>query len=102
MNLKIFHDGTRHWILKYGFREETTTIVGLKCQYETCYEREDGLYTIWIGVDFESLELHLYLEYSCGGEIARNTFDISDIDVDNEETCIKAIDDLVYDYLYGH
>lgn len=62
-------------------------------------ERYDGLYSIWVGVDFNSLLIHIYVEYDCGGEVTRHTADFSDVDVDHEEPFMKALEELVSYYL---
>ena len=99
--MNVFHKNRRdrHWILDYGFEKESRTVVGKPCQYETCVHSKSGLYCLWIGVDFESLAVHIYIEYDCGGEIYSTSKDFSDVDVDHEDTFMSALDELVSEYL---
>ncbi len=99
--MKVFHKDSidRHWILDYGFEKESRTVLGQPCQYETCIRSKSGLYCIWVGVDFESLLIHTYVEYECGGEVASHMADFGDVDVDHEDTFMAALDELVGGYL---
>lgn len=99
--MKVFHKETevRHWLQDYGFDKESHTVLGQPCQFETCIQSESGLYSIWVGVDFDSLLVHIYVEYDCGGEVTRHTADFSDVDVDHEELFMEALEELVGHYL---
>lgn len=99
--MKVFHKNTevRHWLQDYGFDKESHTILCQPCQFETCILSESGLYSIWVGVDFNSLLVHIYVEYDYGGEVTRHTADFSDVDVDHEETFMQALEELVSYYL---
>lgn len=98
--MKYFHKKEyRHWIQDYGFEEEIKTVIGLPCQYEKCVESKSGLYCIWIGVDFDNLLVHLYVEYDCGGEVNRDTISLEDIDVDNEDSFMQALEDMISRYV---
>ena len=99
--MKIFHKETevRHWLQDYGFDRESHTVLGQPCQFEKCILSELGLYSIWVGVDFNSLQVYIYVEYECGGEVTRHTADFSDVDVDREEPFMEALEELVSYYL---
>lgn len=98
--MKYFHKKEyRHWIQDYGFEEEIKTVIGLPCQYEKCVESKSGLYCIWIGVDFDNLLVHLYVEYDCGGEVNRDTISLEDIGVDNEDSFMQALEDMISRYV---
>lgn len=94
--MRYFHKKEhKHWIMDYGFQEETETVVGLPCQYETCICSKSSLYYIWVGVDFDNLLVHLYIEYECGGEVSRDTISLEDIDVNNENAFMQALADMI-------
>jgi hypothetical protein len=99
--MKVFNKSTevRHWLQDYGFDKESHTVLGQPCQFETCIQSESGLYSIWVGVDFDSLLVQIYVEYDCGGELTRHTADFSDVDVDHEEPFMEALEELVGHYL---
>lgn len=99
--MKVFHKSTevRHWLQDYGFEKETHTVLGQPCQFEKCISSELGLYCIWVGVDLNSLLVHIYVEYDCGGEATRHTADFSNVDVDHEEPFMRALEELVSYYL---
>ena len=90
---------SRHWIQDYGFEETNRTVIGLPCQYETCTYSKSGLYCIWIGVDFDNLDVHLYIEYKCGGEVYRSSISCEDIDVDDEDEFMSKLEDLISGYM---
>ena len=102
--MKVFHKeyAHRHWLEDYGFDKCSRTVLGQPCQYETCVHSNDGLYCIWVGVNFNALEVYIYVEYECGGEVYRDTIDISDIDVDSEDTFIQVLDDTVSYYVENY
>ena len=99
--MKVFHKNVEvhHWLQDYGFDKESHTVLGQPCQFEKCIPSESGLYSIWVGVDFNSLLVHIYVEYDCGGAVTRHTADFSDVDVDHEETFMQALEELVSYYL---
>lgn len=99
--MKVFHKdcGGRHWIQDYGFMPDTRTVIGLPCQYETCVHSKSGVYCIWVGVDFDNLIAHIYVEYDCGGEVSRDTIDLSNIDVEDEDEFMEVLDDIINDYV---
>jgi hypothetical protein len=97
--MKVFCKNTeaRHWLQDYGFNKESCTVIGQPCQYEKCIDT--GLYCFWVGVDFDSLLVHTYVEYDCGGEVTRYTADFSDVDVDHEDSFMEALDKLISTYI---
>lgn len=97
--MKVFNRDSKyhHWILDYGFITNTKTVIGEPCQFESCIST--NLYCIWVGVDFEHLLIHIYVEYDCGGEVERDTIDCSDINVDNETLFMEYLDNLIYTYV---
>lgn len=98
--MRYFHKKEhRHWLINYGFEEETKTVVGLPCQYEKCICSKSGLYCIWVGVDLNNLLVHLYVEYDCGGEVSRETQSLEDIDVDDEYGFMRALEDMISSYV---
>ena len=99
--MEVFHKDSRvrHWIQDYGFEETSKTVIGLPCQYETCVHSKSGLYCIWVGVDFDNLLVHLYVEYDCGGEVNRDTISLEDIDVDDEEAFMSKLEDMISRYV---
>ena len=98
--MRYFHKKEhKHWIMDYGFEEETKTVIGLPCQYEKCICSKSGLYCIWIGVDFDNLLVHLYVEYDCGGEVSRDAISLEDIDMDDENAFMQALEDMISMYV---
>lgn len=98
--MKYFHlEEPKHWITNYGFEECNKTVIGLPCQYETCLSTNSGLYDLWIGIDFNSLLAHIYIEYYCGGEIYRGEIDLSNIDVEDESEFMEELDTLIDEYM---
>ena len=98
--MKYFHrEGQKHWITAYGFEEYTKTVVGLPCQYEACLQHSSGLYNIWVGVDFNKQLVHIYKEYDIGGEIARETIDVSYVDTEEEHDFMVELDTLISKYM---
>jgi hypothetical protein len=89
----------RHWIQDYGFEEETKTVIGLPCQYERCVYSESDLYCIWIGIDFDNLLVHLYVEYECGGEVSRDTISLEDVDIDDEQEFMSKLEAMISRYM---
>ena len=102
--MKVFHKEYehRHWLEDYGFDKCARTVLGQPCQYETCVHSKDDLYCIWVGVNFDALEVYIYVEYECGGEVYRDTLDISDINVGNESKFMQMLDDEVSRYAEGY
>ena len=97
--MKHFHkEEVRHWITEYGFEECSTTVIGLPCQYEASLWSNSGLYTTWVGVDFTNQLVHIYKEYICGGEVLRETIDVSYVDTEDEKDFMTALDNLVDRY----
>ena len=98
--MKYFHKKEyRHWILDYGFEEAYKTVMSLPCQYETCVRSKSDLYYIWVGVDFDNLLVHLYVEYDCSGEVSRDTISLEDIDIDDEDKFMRAFEDMISIYV---
>jgi hypothetical protein len=98
--MKYFHrEEQKHWITEYGFEECTATVVGLPCQYEACLWHNSGLYNTWVGVDFNKQLVHIYKEYLSGGEIVRETIDVSYVDTEDEHSFMTELDALVEKYL---
>jgi hypothetical protein len=99
--MNVFHQNTevRHWIQDYGFMPDTRTVIGLPCQYEICVHSKSDLYCIWVGVDFDNLMAHIYVEYNCGGEVSRGAIDLSNIDVEDEDKFMAVLDDIINDYV---
>lgn len=98
--MKHFHKtGSRHWITSYGFTEETKTVIGLQCQYEKCITSESGLYTTWVGIDFNKCLVHVYVEYECGGEVNRATINVSYVDVEEEYDFMQELDNIIDMYV---
>ena len=102
--MKVFHKEFehRHWLEDYGFDKCARTVLGQPCQYETCVHSNNDLYCIWVGVNFDALEVYIYVEYECGGEVCRYTVDLSDIDVDNENELMQVLDDAVSYYVENY
>ena len=90
---------SKHWIEDYGFEKCIKTITGLPCQYEISLPTNSGLYYLWIGIDFDSLQAHIYLEYCCGGEVYSGDIDLSDIDVEDESEFMTELDKLIDEYM---
>lgn len=98
--MKNFHiTCTHHWIMDYGFERTDGTCIGLPCQYEMCMQSETGLYNIWVGVDFKKAQVHIYVEYECGGEVARETIDVSHVDAEEERSFMTVLDAIVDKYV---
>ena len=98
--MKHFHKkDRRHWITTYGFEEDTKTVIGLPCQYETCLHSNSGIYCVWVGVDFNKQLVHIYVEYSCGGEVSRETLDFSYVDTDEEYDFMIELDTIISKYV---
>lgn len=102
--MKVFHKNYehRHWLEDYGFDKCSRTVLSQPCQYETCVHSNDDLYCIWVGVNFDALEVYIYVEYECGGEVHRDTLDISDINIGNEEALMQVLDDAVSYYVENY
>ena len=98
--MKYFHiKDPKHWITDYGFEEETKTVVSLPCQYEICLPSESGLYRIWVGVDFKRQLAHIYVEYNCGGEVAKETIDLSYVDTEEADDFMTELDTIISKYM---
>lgn len=98
--MKYFHiKEPRHWITDYGFEECDKTVIGLSCQYEKYLPSESGLYSVWVGVDFRRRLVHIYVEYDCGGEVARETFDVSYTDTEEECIFMPELEALIEKYM---
>lgn len=98
--MKHFHiKEPRHWIQDYGFDECDKTVIGLPCQYETCLYTESGLYCVWVGVDFKKQLVHIYKEFECGGEVARDTIDVSYVDTEESYDFMIELDALIDEYM---
>ena len=102
--MRVFHKEYehRHWLEDYGFDKCSRTVLGQSCQYETCVHSKDDLYCIWVGINFDALEVYIYVEYECGGEVCRYTVDLSDVDVDREEALMQVLDDAVSYYVENY
>ena len=98
--MKYFHiKESRHWITEYGFEECSKTAVGLPCQYEIYMPSKSGLYSIWVGVNFKRQLVHIYVEYNCGSEVARDIIDVSYVDTEEEYDFMVELDTLVSKYM---
>ena len=98
--MKYFHiKEPKHWIVDYGFEECSKTVTGLSCQYEIYLASKSGLYSIWVGVDFKKQLVNLYVEYNCGGEVARETIDFSYVDTDEEYDFMIELDTVISKYM---
>ena len=90
---------SRHWITQYGFSNEFSSVIGLHCQYETCIHSDNNLYCLWLSIDFARSEAHVYVEYDCGGEVSRDTINLSHIDINDESILMPILDEIVDEYL---
>lgn len=98
--MKYFHiKEPRHWIMEWGFEECSKTVIGLPCQYEICLPSESGLYRIWVGIDFKRQLVHIYVEFNCGGEVAKETIDVSYADIEEEHDFMEELDILISKYM---
>jgi hypothetical protein len=98
--MKYFHiKESKHWITNYGFEECDKTVIGLTCQYEKYLPSESGLYTVWVGVDFKRQLVHIYVEYGCGGEVAKETIDFSYVDTEEEYDFMTELDTIISKYM---
>lgn len=88
-----------HWIQEYGFETVNHFVTGENCQFEYVIKTPDELHYIWLGIDRDHLIIHVYVEYDCGGEVERDHIDISDWNVDNEESFMDSLEDLLSGYM---
>lgn len=92
-------DISHHWIQKYGFDAVNSFVTGEFCQFECPIKTPDEFHYVWLGIDFENLIIHVYVEYDCGGEIERDHIDISDWSVDNEDKFMDSLENLLSEYI---
>ena len=70
-----------------------------------CYEKVVSLnscYDAWVSVDIETSQVYIYIEYECGGEVAR--FD-NELDTDfyvDQESFFRELDDYVTDVVSSY
>ena len=89
----------KHWITEYNFEECLRSIDGETCQYEIHTHAKSG-WPVWIAVDFEGLLVYVVKEVDYFAyNIVRETIDISNWNVDNEEAFMSQLDEAVDKYL---
>ena len=84
-------------LLANGFTRENESVTG---DLINCYEKVvplNSCYDAWISVDIETSQVYIYIEYECGGEVAR--FD-NELDADfyvDQESFFAELDNYVTD-----
>lgn len=85
-------------LTKHGFTLEKSNVINtLHC----CYERviDLGLYQAWLSVVTATGDVCIYVEYNCGGEVARYTTVLKAKWLESHEDFFKELDDYTSDML---
>lgn len=84
-------------LLANGFTRENKSVTG---DLIMCYEKViflNSCYVAWVSVDIETSQVYVYIEYECGGGVAK--FD-NELDTDfyvDQESFFRELDDYVTD-----
>lgn len=89
---------TNNILTENGFKYKPRSVTGdLKNCFEKCIDL--GLYYAWIAVNTDTRRVLIYVEYDCGGEVARYTTNLLHLWKDSEEAFFEELDEYVTDRL---
>lgn len=89
---------TNNILTENGFKYKPRSVTGdLKNCFEKCIDL--GLYYAWVAVNINTRRVLIYVEYDCGGEVARYTTNLMHLWEDSEEAFFKELDEYVTDRL---
>ncbi|SEF89778.1 hypothetical protein [Lachnospira multipara] len=90
-------------LTRNGFVKESKSVDGrLDDVYEKCIKLldEECSYYAYVAVNISTNDVHIYVEYDCGGEVASYDATLHESNFEeNEEEFINELDRLATDYL---